>query len=392
MKRVLSVFLSVALCFSAFYLVSNLFHSVLTISNEKKILNEDLPTEQQIRDFELKTKEKNYFYYNNLSSEAKEIYITLYYCFFDFDDKIVLDTVNKNELNDVFIAVLYDNPDVFWIDLKYEYTIYESYTELFPRYRLSSSEVDSMNREIGSKIDDVMRKVNSLKSDYEKELFIHDYVAEITQYDIETMDNLGDTVYSCLVSGRSICEGYARTTQILLDKAGISNYLVVGNGETDSKIEPHMWNVVEIDGKNYHLDVTWDDLSLDDKVAHFYFNVTDSFIARDHMDIEPQNNQCNSIDANYFFVQDAFISSFNGYSQHTARTANVLEDGENMVEFFFADKDDYDTALNYLKNDNGFFNYIASAIKMSGRKLNSTSVDYYVIEEFNYLCVVFKEG
>ena len=190
----------------------------------------------------------------------------------------------------------------------------------------------------------------------------------------------------------SFGESHGPAIGAVMDNPNLIAACVVGDGEADGKTEPHMWNVVEIDGKNYHLDVTWDDLSLDDKVAHFYFNVTDSFIARDHMDIEPQNNQCNSIDANYFFVQDAFISSFNGYSQHTARTANVLEDGENMVEFFFADKDDYDTALNYLKNDNGFFNYIASAIKMSGRKLNSTSVDYYVIEEFNYLCVVFKEG
>ena len=39
--------------------------------------------------------------------------------------------------------------------------------------------------------------------------------------------------------------------QLFLEKLGVNNYRVSSDN--------HIWNAVEVDGKWYHLDLTWDD-------------------------------------------------------------------------------------------------------------------------------------
>ena len=234
-------------------------------------------------------------------------------------------------------------------------------------------------------------EVNKLDSDYEKELYIHDYIIENTEYDISTLEKMGDTVHSVLVSGKSICEGYARTVQILLDKLGIENYLVTGDTESDGEILPHMWNIVNIDGDNYHLDVTWDDLNDEFDTVYFYFNVTDEYISRDHYKINPQNNNCNSTKSNYFVKENTLVYTYKGYSNLVQQSVDALLK-DNTVELCFAENADYKKALKDLENDNGFFKYVDTVINKSKRKLNKNIVDYHTLDAHNYLCIEFKEG
>ena len=70
-------------------------------------------------------------------------------------------------------------------------------------------------------------------------------------------DDLKSTAYDALVGGEAVCEGYARATQLLLNKLGVENFLVIGDAKNDDgKIEPHMWNIVEQDGRYYIADIT----------------------------------------------------------------------------------------------------------------------------------------
>lgn len=391
MKKILSVIL----CFVMFVAVSitvvNLFDKNYSNAENEKRINEDLPTEEQINEFNIKRENKCFYYYDCLSEDEKDSYITMYYGFCDFDDSIMFSTADI-DVSKVFIAVLYDNPDVFWVELKYEYLKYEESLEFKPQYRISREDASKMSDDVNERIDSIMSEIDSLKSDYDKELYIHNYILDITEYDMDTYEGIGDTVYSSLVMGRSICEGYARTVQILLDKAGIDNYLVTGEVEIDGKIEPHMWNIVNIDGDNYHLDCTWDDINMQDDKVHFYFNVSDEVILRDHMNIEPDGNNCDTMEANYFIVENAYVDEFEGFLKHVDRTAEKLKGGENTVEFYFTNPIDYKNALDCIANDKSFFDFVNKSVKESGRVLNVTVVDYYTIDNYNYLCIVFKEG
>lgn len=114
-------------------------------------------------------------------------------------------------------------------------------------------------------------------SDYENELAIHDYLVSNIQYggtEEESYD-----AYSALINGQAVCSGYAEAFKTLLDILGIENKVITGEGNGVA----HGWNLVNLDGEWYHVDVTWDDpVNGDGTISHKYFNVTDTDIAIDH--------------------------------------------------------------------------------------------------------------
>lgn len=389
MKKIIAFIVGITIGLVIYLALGNVDNVVNAIIENNEIV-QDRPTDSQIEQFETKKETKCFYYYDNLSQNEKTAYLTLYYGFVEYDDSIRME-VQEEDLKDVFTAVLYDNPDMFWVDYEYDYMVYSDSVAFSPKYRLNEDEVKTMQDSVNDKIDEIMTEVNKLDSDYEKELYIHDYIIENTEYDISTLENMGDTVHSVLVSGKSICEGYARTVQILFDKLGIENYLVTGDTESDGEILPHMWNIVNIDGDNYHLDVTWDDLNDEFDTVYFYFNVTDEYISRDHYKINPQNNNCNSTKSNYFVKENTLVYTYKGYNNLVQQSVDALLK-DNTVELCFAENADYKKALKDLENDNGFFKYVDTVINKSKRKLNKNIVDYHTLDAHNYLCIEFKEG
>lgn len=355
---------------------------------EQKKIEESKPTQQERIDFQQLLNDNTYYYYNNLNDIEKEAYVTMYSSFMNFDDSFVMET-DGEKLKSVFTAVLYDNPHIFWVDNDYQYSENEKSVLFTPNYRNSSVEVQQLTNELNNRISEIVACANRFNTDYEKELYIHNYICENTVYDETLSQSGGDSAYDSLINGKAICEGYSRAVQILLDAVDIDNYLVVGDGESDGTTEPHMWNIVEIDNLNYHLDATWNDSGADNTIVYFYFNVNDEMISKDHFNIEPANNNCTSDIAYYYEVNNSYVKSYSGFSEHANRSAEVLRKGENKVEFVFDNSNDHKKALNDIEKDNGFFDYIYSAVKKSGRRLNPYKVNYYTIDARYYLCIVF---
>ena len=204
---------------------------------------------------------------------------------------------------------------------------------------------------------------------------------------------MGDTAYSALIDGEAICEGYSRAMQLLLDRVGIRNYLVVGDGVNEEGTEAHMWNIVEIDGENYHLDATWNDTGNENSIGYLYFNVNDSIISRDHINLVPDNNNCVSMNANYFVINDLYVESFKNYDELVSPVAKELKNGDNIVEILFANEEQLSKAMKTLENNNyAFFDFVGDAVRKSGKDLQRDEIEYYTLDEQNYLCLIFKEG
>ncbi len=353
-------------------------------------LNSSKPSEQEITQFKQLVNSNTYFYYNNLDASLKDAYLIMYSSFMSFDDSFSI-SVTADDVSKIFTAVLYDNPHIFWVSNNYKYIENENSVTFNPQYRLRKQEADEISQKLNQKIDEILSATENLNSVYDIELYIHDYVCENTVYDENTINVDGDTAYGSLLNGSAICEGYSRAIQILLDAVDIDNYLVVGDGTSDGKTEPHMWNIVNINGMNYHLDATWNDSGADNSILYFYFNVTDEYIMRDHSNITPLNNGCVSETYNYFIVENTYVERYNGFENHIEHSAELLRDGNNSVDFLFKGTDDFKRAVSDIKKDNGFFKYIYNAVKKSGRKLNPYEIEYYTIDDQNYLCIVFKE-
>lgn len=388
-KKITAVVLSLFLLFM-------IFGGVFVTQFEKivdwKQINDDKLTTEELASFEKQLNTKTFYYYNNLNEKQKQAYIAIYSMFQNFTDSRRI-TISADEIKDVFVAVLYDNSEIFWVDLNYEYIDYGESVEFSPVYRLEKAEADKMTESVEDIVKEIIKNSEKFATDYEKELFFHDYICQNTVYDETSFNDFGDTAYSSLISGKSICEGYSRAMQLLLDRAGIRNYLVIGDGVTEENTEPHMWNIVEIDGKNYHLDVTWNDTGTEEGYGYLYFNVTDEFISRDHLNLVPQINNCTYVDANYFVMNDLFISNFNGFDSLISPVSAMLKNGDNTVEIVFADKTEFDKAIDELENNNYmFFSFIEESVKRSGRNLLNQEIEYITIDESYYLCLIYKEG
>ena len=112
----------------------------------------------------------------------------------------------------------------------------------------------------------------------EQELAIHDWLIDHTAYDEEHSHPNHNHPYGLLVEGRAICMGYANTFQLFMDLLGIPCQTVVS--------PTHAWNLVELDGAWYGVDVTWDDPlgsyetipAAQEPVHHAYFNITDAVL------------------------------------------------------------------------------------------------------------------
>ena len=72
-----------------------------------------------------------------------------------------------------------------------------------------------------------------------------------------------------MIEGYGLCGGYTDAMALFLDYYNIPNFKVI--------TENHVWNVVKINDKWYHLDLTWDDpvaSSGKDVLEHTFFLIT----------------------------------------------------------------------------------------------------------------------
>ena len=105
------------------------------------------------------------------------------------------------------------------------------------------------------KIEHGMQNLNL--SDFEKVVFLYGRLKNYVMYDPLFESKLSKDIRSLrgLITRKSVCAGFAVIFKELLDRQGIECKYVEGlaNGE-----DAHAWNIVTIDGKNYPIDVTWD--------------------------------------------------------------------------------------------------------------------------------------
>lgn len=95
----------------------------------------------------------------------------------------------------------------------------------------------------------IANKIDTMNN-YDKIKVFHDHIVNITKYDSEHLKD-SYNAYDLLTTGKSICGGYSDIMSIYLNTIGLQNYKINSDN--------HIWNLVNLDGTWYHLDLTWDD-------------------------------------------------------------------------------------------------------------------------------------
>ena len=104
--------------------------------------------------------------------------------------------------------------------------------------------------------EEILRGIAKDASEYEKVKYVYDRMITDTEYDLSSPDN--QNIYSVFIHHLSVCQGYSKATQYLLNRLGIESTLVLGTVDTG---EGHAWNLVSVNGEWYYLDATWGDAS-----------------------------------------------------------------------------------------------------------------------------------
>ncbi|MBR3766655.1 MAG: bacterial Ig-like domain-containing protein [Clostridia bacterium] len=168
--------------------------------------------------------------------------------------------ITPDKINDLS-SLIYDNsPELFHVSsLKY-FTLFGYILSITPEYRYTADEYTVMYNDCLKSADKILSgiKDNNDLSDVEKALLIHDRIAVLCEYDyddyqLDTIPHESYSMYGVLVNGVAVCQGYAEAYFYLLREVGIDSYLC------ESSALNHAWNIVEIDGEEYHVDITWDD-------------------------------------------------------------------------------------------------------------------------------------
>ncbi len=231
-------------------------------------------------------------------------------------------TPHPNHLMQVTLALIEDDPSLFYIDSGITVRTQGDLAEIQFKYNRYLDQKDKYYEQMKNVAKKVYEsRVRRCSTVYEAELAIHDYLTENVTYD--NSDEVGaHSPVGPLLTNKGVCEGISEAFCFIACACGIKTSMISGMLNK----ERHRWNLVEIGGKKYHLDVT-SDLS----GMHAFFNCSDNKIRQTHS-FEKKSN-CRSMDMNYYSVNGANFSSLNdaaGFLRDNA--ANAPKTFEFMLD------------------------------------------------------------
>lgn len=242
--------------------------------------------------------------------------------------------MSESEIRRAINAFIFDNPQIFWLDnlFGYAYVGDDTMAEFYSV--ISADECEKKYGVLRSAVNQVLASLKEGMSEFEREKLIHDFVIDKCIYK-GTVASLSDgweyfSAYGSVVKGEAVCEGYAKSMQLLLNLSGIECTTIRG----DSDGVGHMWNVVKIDGEWYHLDSTWDDTQ--NGAVYDFFNIDDEMIKTSHTispdvdEVSLEENSENDLRYN-FFVPQCTSTKAGYYSQNAAVIKNFDEETDSKV-------------------------------------------------------------
>ena len=153
-----------------------------------------------------------------------------------------------------------DNPLYYWLSNTVTYSG-ESITLLIEEDYANGKVRSYYNQLIEDQVEAYSSTLYEGANEYDIALAYHDAILTAVDYSYDESNQPEDSAWAHNIIGvfngqGAVCEGYARTYQLLLNYSGIENIFVTGDGSG----EEHAWNLVKMnDGNWYWCDLTWDD-------------------------------------------------------------------------------------------------------------------------------------
>lgn len=336
----------------------------------------DIDTEiaSQINTESFLSKNPSRFAYNRLSDAEKIWYHDMEELVGSMTEKGSLSKeglekgLDETDIDKIFQCMLNDHPELFYVD-GYTYTKYMLGDEILSidfagNYNMEEDCVKKRQLEIEEEVIRLIQGISGKESDYAKVKYVYETIIQNTDYDLQAADN--QNIYSVFINHRSVCQGYAKATQYLLNRLGVECTLVQGSVDTG---EGHAWNLVLVDGSFYYLDTTWGDVSysMDNaqismqgypEINYDYLCITTQDLLRTHMlnTLIPMP-ECVDTKDNYYVREGAFFTE-NNKEQMQQLFLRAKQQGKTDVTIKCASQACFQEMKTAMIDEFGIFDYL----------------------------------
>lgn len=217
-----------------------------------------------------------YPYYQMLDEKGKHLYRQIYANANAVNAAFQpIESVEVSAIKDIIEAVYNDHPELFWLNTAFtcKYDSNNICAEIDLEFNDTATDLSTSLETFSNEASKILWQVEHLPSNYDKEKAVHDLLMESIDYDKSA--DINQSAYSALVEKKTVCAGYARAMQYLLQRLGIPCYYCTGYAGED-----HAWNIVQLDDGYYNVDVTWDDTPGGE---YDYFNRSDADFKTTHV-------------------------------------------------------------------------------------------------------------
>lgn len=332
------------------------------------------------------------FAYESLDAQEQIWYGEIEQALGEMTDTVKLSTepigqgLDEQDIDRIFQCVLIDHPEIFYTT-GYTYTKYSRGDrtvgiDFAGTYSLPREEAVNKAEEIRERASEWLSDIPSDASEYDKVKAVYEKIIFSTDYDLNASDN--QNIASVFLGNSSVCQGYAKATQYLLNHLGVMCTLVQGTVDTG---EAHAWNLVRVDGDYYYVDTTWGDASyrMEDgsgqeelpEINYDYLCVTTQELLRTHcIESVVAMPECTATQANYYVREGVYFTSYDA-EQMQSMFDRAWESGRTEITLKCADEECYREICRVLIDEQEIFSYMPEnsstiAYAQNGKQLSLT--------------------
>lgn len=290
-------------------------------------------------------KEKEYsidtykhYYYNLLSSQEAEFYDRIVNALKERQELELTEEERQMDIEKIYNYVCLDHPEIYYIDgYLIESNEYQNKEIFKGDYYITEEEVQSIEMHLNHYYLACKKNILDSDTDYTKTQKVYEYLIKNTVYDINAPYN--QSIVSVAQYGASVCAGYSKMFQYIMNKLNVPTIVVTGNIKDETQT-PHMWNASFVDGQWCFVDCTYGEMIQNEYVDinYDYLCINEAILAKTHtINNRDELPDCYSDNNNFY--------TLNGYLVNVYREKEIneilLKQNTNKIYIKFKNSSDF---------------------------------------------------